>query len=74
MAKGGYPEMKNGDTVIMECDIYAQTISFTVNDDQNVAKCGGIDFSKIYRMAIELCDNKDAVKLMSFKRWNSAQK
>ena len=68
-----YPELTPGDTVIMQCDIKAQSVSFTVNEDPRVALFEGIDYSKTYKMAIVMCDEGDAVKLMSFERWNSAQ-
>ena len=69
-----YPELKEGDTVVMECDINAQTLTFKVNEDSRVAIFDGIDYSRTYKLAILLCDEGDSVKLISFKRWIPAQK
>ena len=67
-----YPNLNEGDTVLMECDIAAKTLTFKVNEDPRVAIFDGIDYAKTYKVAIVLCDRGDAVKMMSFKRWNSA--
>lgn len=62
-----YPAFTNGDTVLMECDISAQTLTLKVNQNSRMAVFKNINYSRTFRVAIVLRKLGDGVTLLNFK-------